>query len=249
MSASELKTAVQAGLAEATRPRRPYDQAKHCGAQCRRTGEPCTRFPVKGKKRCRQHGGASKRGAEHGRYKHGEHTRVVLVSQIAAEVAKVCAELNTPPERVAEVVVRRNVEDRNRRRTELAANGTVDLDIAERLDASDNRDANALLKAAELKKESPTGAPFTITLSRPGADALTVRTASGSAVALRSPSGGLLLPDGRGGYAPAVKRDVDGVEVYEPVLLALPADHPHSNDDGGLREKNASSRSPTTEGT
>jgi len=66
--------------------------------------------------------------------------------------------------------------------------------------------------------------PFTITVSQPGSDRVMVRTSSGSAVALRAPDGGLLLPDGHGRYVPAIKRLVDDVEVYEPVLeLSAPA--------------------------
>lgn len=46
------------------------DQDKRCGATNRRTGKPCNNRPIKGKKRCRMHGGKST-GAKSDTRKHG----------------------------------------------------------------------------------------------------------------------------------------------------------------------------------
>jgi hypothetical protein len=45
-----------------------------CGAR-NRQGEPCRAPAMKGKKRCRLHGGKSLSGKAHGRYKHGHWTK------------------------------------------------------------------------------------------------------------------------------------------------------------------------------
>ncbi len=45
-----------------------------CGAK-NRQGKPCRAPAMKGKKRCRLHGGKSLGGNAHGRYKHGQWTR------------------------------------------------------------------------------------------------------------------------------------------------------------------------------
>lgn len=184
MSDAHVVEAVQQGL------KRVFDPKVHCGKGCKqRNLEPCTNFKIDGGP-CRFHGGKSLRGAEHGRYRHGEHRTMVPVSEIAATVARVCSELDTPPERVAEVVMRRNVEDRNRRREALAADGPLDLDVAERLDASDSRDANVLMKVAEVAK-SPTDG--TVVIHAPTATSLVVAMVRAS----HGPTELVQLPDGR----------------------------------------------------
>ena len=45
---------------------------KICGAKTR-SGKPCQRSPLKGKKRCRQHGGATPSGPDSVHYKHGRY--------------------------------------------------------------------------------------------------------------------------------------------------------------------------------
>jgi len=44
---------------------------KKCGAKTKGTGKPCKRSPVKGRKRCKLHGGATLQGTDSPRYKHG----------------------------------------------------------------------------------------------------------------------------------------------------------------------------------
>lgn len=48
-----------------------------CGAKNRK-GESCRAPSMKGKKRCRLHGGKSLSGNAHGRYKHGQWTKGVI---------------------------------------------------------------------------------------------------------------------------------------------------------------------------
>ncbi|MHA2084423.1 MAG: HGGxSTG domain-containing protein [Candidatus Thorarchaeota archaeon] len=43
-----------------------------CGAHSRRTGEPCKNFPMRGRKRCKFHGGKSPIGISHKNFKHGK---------------------------------------------------------------------------------------------------------------------------------------------------------------------------------
>jgi glucans biosynthesis protein len=53
---------------------------RRCGARTR-AGSPCQRLPVRGKKRCRLHGGASPgapRGAKNPNFKTGEWTREAI---------------------------------------------------------------------------------------------------------------------------------------------------------------------------
>lgn len=52
-----------------------------CGAHSRRTGQPCRSPAVRGKKRCRMHGGAFRSGARKGNknaLKTGEYTREAI---------------------------------------------------------------------------------------------------------------------------------------------------------------------------
>jgi hypothetical protein len=51
----------------------PMHFGPRCGAHSRRTGQPC-RNGAMPNGRCRMHGGATPRGAQHGAFVHGEHT-------------------------------------------------------------------------------------------------------------------------------------------------------------------------------
>lgn len=53
-----------------------------CGAK-NRNGKPCERPPLKGKTRCRLHGGLSKSGAESGPYSHGIYAEAYSEDEIA----------------------------------------------------------------------------------------------------------------------------------------------------------------------
>jgi hypothetical protein len=46
-----------------------------CGAKAKSTGKPCQRAPVKGRNRCKLHGGASLKGTDSARYKHGLYSK------------------------------------------------------------------------------------------------------------------------------------------------------------------------------
>jgi hypothetical protein len=46
-----------------------------CGAKTKGTGNPCQRGPVKGSNRCKLHGGASLKGSDSARYKHGIYSK------------------------------------------------------------------------------------------------------------------------------------------------------------------------------
>ena len=46
-----------------------------------RSGEPCRNLPMDGKKRCRMHGGKSRSGREHGRYRTGLHTKEAIADR------------------------------------------------------------------------------------------------------------------------------------------------------------------------
>ncbi len=45
-------------------------QATKCNAKTR-SGQPCRNFPVTGRKRCRMHGGKSRKGTDHPNFRHG----------------------------------------------------------------------------------------------------------------------------------------------------------------------------------
>lgn len=61
---------------------------KRCGAKTR-SGAPCQNAPMQLGGRCRMHGGASLRGPEHPRYKHGKYSkyRVLSVEELIAKYA------------------------------------------------------------------------------------------------------------------------------------------------------------------
>jgi hypothetical protein len=73
-------------------------KAPRCGARTR-SGEPCRAPAVRGRKRCRMHGGAEGSGApkgeRNGNYKHGHFTQeaVELRRQIRALIAQMLASI------------------------------------------------------------------------------------------------------------------------------------------------------------
>lgn len=74
--------------------RKPHDTAKDgtpmCGAKNRR-GEPCRQFPVKGRSRCKFHGGRTPRGPSSPHYKHGFFSQV-LPKELAKLVRRAAAD-------------------------------------------------------------------------------------------------------------------------------------------------------------
>ena len=57
-----------------------------CGAHSRRSGKPCKGSPMRGKKRCRMHGGAAGSGApkgeRNGNYRHGHYTAEAIADRL-----------------------------------------------------------------------------------------------------------------------------------------------------------------------
>jgi hypothetical protein len=53
-----------------------------CGAHCRRTGQPCRNFPIRGAKRCRMHGGRAGRKSTHRTY-----AKVAIAGREEARIA------------------------------------------------------------------------------------------------------------------------------------------------------------------
>jgi glucans biosynthesis protein len=64
----------------------PLRNTRRCGARNRR-GKPCQSPVVKGKRRCRMHGGAlgsgAPRGSRNGNYRHGKYTTEALAERRA----------------------------------------------------------------------------------------------------------------------------------------------------------------------
>ena len=61
--------------------RRPASPLKHvapvrCGAK-NRQGNPCQKWPLKGRNRCRNHGGKSLRGVDSPSFKNGKHSKLL----------------------------------------------------------------------------------------------------------------------------------------------------------------------------
>jgi hypothetical protein len=54
-----------------------------CGAK-KRNGDPCQQWPVKGRRRCRMHGGKTPLGASAGRYIHGRYSKFLPTRLFAA---------------------------------------------------------------------------------------------------------------------------------------------------------------------
>lgn len=72
-------------------------QKKKCGAKTRQ-GTPCKSAPVKGKNRCRMHGGAKGSGAPKGNqnaYKHGYYTKeMIQFRKLFNGYAQLCEDKN-----------------------------------------------------------------------------------------------------------------------------------------------------------
>ena len=58
-----------------------------CGAKTRK-GHPCPSRPVKNRRRCRMHGGASLQGEAHPRFKHGLYSRFSFVGMAERAAAR-----------------------------------------------------------------------------------------------------------------------------------------------------------------
>lgn len=58
---------------------------RQCGAKNRR-GEPCRKWTMSGRTRCRNHGGASLTGTAHPNYQHGWHSSDPVSSTLRAAV-------------------------------------------------------------------------------------------------------------------------------------------------------------------
>jgi hypothetical protein len=65
-----------------------------CGATTKGTGKPCQRAPAKDSNRCKLHGGASLKGTESGRYKHGMYSKYAgsQLNEVLAELEDVNSE-------------------------------------------------------------------------------------------------------------------------------------------------------------
>lgn len=217
MSATDLKTPDQA--CRIPDERRCTKKSKQ---RSRASGKPerCRQPVVQGRKECHYHGGVidtSKR-PHAPNLKHGLYSTVLdpkLRSDSDAAIQSVQADGGV-------LAVESGIGVR------VAAVTRFYREHPEGPATPEERDAlmqalTAIDKAAatrkELLAEAPKAdAPFTITIGQPGSDRVMVRTPNGPVTALRAPEGGLLLPDGRGAYVPAVQHDVDGIEVWSPTL-------------------------------
>jgi hypothetical protein len=71
-------------LKNGVRQGNPNLNAQRCGAKAKSTGQPCRGMAVKGKRRCRLHGGASGSGAPEGNtnaLQHGHYTRQATLNR------------------------------------------------------------------------------------------------------------------------------------------------------------------------
>lgn len=64
-----------------------------CGAHSRRTGEPCKNFPIKGRDRCKFHGGKSPMGIAHPNFKSGKLSRY-LPDRLVHDFLAACKDPN-----------------------------------------------------------------------------------------------------------------------------------------------------------
>jgi hypothetical protein len=83
-------------------PKYAFDLAPRCGAFARTTGETCKSPAVRGRKRCRMHGGKNP-GAPHGNNNalfHGGYTAEAIAER--REVAQRCRELRLKEQEMAE---------------------------------------------------------------------------------------------------------------------------------------------------
>jgi hypothetical protein len=70
------------------------NENKKCEAKTKGTGKPCQRAPVKGRERCKLHGGATLQGADSPRYKHGMYSKYAgsQLNEVLAELEDVNSE-------------------------------------------------------------------------------------------------------------------------------------------------------------
>jgi hypothetical protein len=78
-----------------------------CTGHKRRTGEPCGQVAVRGKTKCRLHGGLSLSGAANGNYKHGRYSKDLLTQTAArAEEARTNPQLLSVSDDIALIEAR-----------------------------------------------------------------------------------------------------------------------------------------------
>lgn len=83
----------------------PMLTSPRCGAHSRRTGQPCRSPAVRGKKRCRMHGGAPRSGAAKGNknaLKDGEYTREAIAEY--REVIRLIQESENDLDEIQELI-------------------------------------------------------------------------------------------------------------------------------------------------
>jgi hypothetical protein len=70
------------------------NENKKCEAKTKSTGKPCQRAPVKGRERCKLHGGATLQGADSPRYKHGMYSKYAgsQLKEVLAQLEDVSSE-------------------------------------------------------------------------------------------------------------------------------------------------------------
>jgi hypothetical protein len=73
----------ESGTSKPKRDKHPGRQRLKCGAKARTTGKPCRRWALRGRKRCKLHGGASLRGPASATWKTGFYS-----AALPADVAK-----------------------------------------------------------------------------------------------------------------------------------------------------------------
>ena len=75
-------------------PLRPMHASPRCGARTRGAGS--CRAPAMRNGRCRMHGGCSRSGTAHGRYRHGQATReVIAIGRYVAALMREAREMLT----------------------------------------------------------------------------------------------------------------------------------------------------------
>lgn len=65
-------------------PETRYPGKPRCTAWSCRNGRQCDKLPIRGKTKCRSHGGTSPSGITHGRYKHGRYRTILRQNLVAA---------------------------------------------------------------------------------------------------------------------------------------------------------------------
>lgn len=195
-----------------------------CGAHSRRSGQPCRSAPVRGGKRCRMHGGDTSRRPLQPARKHGLYAKVLPPEQSADYEAAITSVQSDGGVATVESGVALRVSNVLRffRENPSGPQTTEEREALAR--ALSQIDAGTLARLELLRSQPKPDQAISINVGVAGDARVFVRTADGPATALRAPDGGMLLPDGRGGFVPAIKRVVDGAEIYEPALLGDRAD-------------------------